>query len=140
MTRERLWSYQHLRREIRQLEDQLAELESRITSPRTPKLSFMPRAKSAGYALEAGMDRYADLVEVYRTKLERLYSERAAIEQAIESLEPIERMVLRARYIEGRTWEDVAERINYSYVQTWRIHARAIEALEKQEEKQNGSN
>ena len=140
MTRERLWSYQHLCREIRQLEDQIAELESRITSPRTPKLSFLPHAKSAGYALEAGMDRYADLIELYKTKLERLYSERAAIEQAIESLEPIERMVLRARYIEGRTWEDVAERINYSYVQTWRIHARAIEALEKQEEKQNDSN
>lgn len=133
MTRERLWSYQHLRREIRQLEDQLAELESRITSPRTPKLSFLPRAKGNGYALEAGMDRYADLVEIYRTKLERLYSERAAIEQAIESLEPIERMVLRARYIEGRTWEDVAERINYSYVQTWRIHARALQKLEDED-------
>ena len=133
MTRERLWSYQHLRREIRQLEDQLAELESRITSPRTPKLSFLPRAKGTGYALEAGMDRYADLIEIYKTKLERLYSERAAIEQAIESLEPIERMVLRARYIEGRTWEDVAERINYSYVQTWRIHARALQKLEDED-------
>ena len=133
MTRERLWSYQHLCREIRQLEDQLAELESRITSPRTPKLSFMPRAKSAGYALETGMDRYADLVEIYKTKLELMYSERAAIEQAIESLEPIERMVLRARYIEGRTWEDVAGRINYSYVQTWRIHARALQKLEDED-------
>ena len=140
MTRDRLNSYRHLCREIKQLEDQLAELESRITSPRTPKLSFMPHAKGNGYALEAGMDLYADLVEIYKMKLERLYSERAAIEQAIESLEPIERMVLRARYIEGLSWEWVAERINYSYVQTWRIHARAIEALEKQEEKQNGSN
>lgn len=133
MTRERLWSYQHLCREIRQLEDQLAELESRITSPRTPKLSFLPHAKGNGYALESGMDRYADLVEVYKTKLELMYSERAAIEQASESLEPIERMVLRARYIEGRTWEDVAERINYSYAQTWRIHARALQKLEDED-------
>lgn len=141
MTRDRLKNYLNLRREIRQIEERLEELETRVLSPRTPKLSLTPKAHGqGGYSLEADMDKHADLMTLYADKLAQLYAEQYAIEQAVDKLDTVERIVIRARYIEGLTWEAVALRVNYSYVQTWRIHARAIEALEKQEEKQNGSN
>lgn len=42
---------------------------------------------------------------------------------------PNEKLVLRLRYIEFLTWEQVAERMTYSVKQVFRIHGEAIKNL-----------
>ena len=59
-------------------------------------------------------------------KLADLIEGQLRIEKAIESLEPIERELLRLRYIDGAEWIDVAAEIHYEWTQTHRIHARAL--------------
>ena len=57
--------------------------------------------------------------------------ELTAIESAVDGLEdPTDRMVLRLRYIEGKSWIQVSHAIYYSRSQTMRIHARALARLE----------
>ena len=40
-----------------------------------------------------------------------------------------ERLLLRLRYIEFNTWEQIAEKMNYSTMQVWRIHGSALKSL-----------
>jgi hypothetical protein len=44
----------------------------------------------------------------------------------LEGLTPVERELMRLRYIDGAEWLDVAETIHYEWSQTHRIHARAL--------------
>ena len=67
-----------------------------------------------------------ELTEVYSEKIESINARLKLIEDAIDSLEPTERRLIRARYIEGLEWHQVAVRISYSWQQTHRIHARAL--------------
>lgn len=67
-----------------------------------------------------------ELTEIYDEKIANLKARLKRIEDAIEELEPTERRLMRARYIEGLEWHQVAVRISYSWQQTHRIHARAL--------------
>lgn len=69
------------------------------------------------------------LRECYARKLEELVAAQLSIERAIETLEPVERELVRLRYIDGLDWHVVANRIHYGWSQTHRIHARALEKL-----------
>lgn len=56
----------------------------------------------------------------------------AVIESAIAGLaDPTEQLLLRQRYIEGWSWTKVCFNIHYSKTQAQRIHARALEHLDK---------
>lgn len=67
-----------------------------------------------------------ELTEIYGEKIENLKTRLKRIEDAIAELEPVERRLMRLRYIDGLEWHQVAVRISYSWQQTHRIHARAL--------------
>ena len=134
MTKERLRNYLDLKREQAQLQQQLETIEAALYSPKTQRLTGMPSAPSHGNAVENMADKHLELQDRYRAKLAELAAEQLAIEQAIETLEPTDRMLLRYRYIEGLPWEEVCVRMSYSWRQTHRLHSKALEALRKQEE------
>lgn len=135
MTKERLRRYQAIKREIEQIQDKIADVEAALYSPKIPKMSGMPTAPSTqpGSALETLAIHHIELQGIYQTRLAELLDEQLAVEQAIEALEPTERMLMRYRYLDGLTWEEVCVQINYCWVQTHRIHARALEKLRKEE-------
>lgn len=134
MTKERLRNYLDLKREQVQLRQQLETVEAALYSPKTQRLTGMPAAPSCGNVVENMADKHLELQERYRAKLAELAAELLDIEQAIETLEPTDRLLLRFRYIEGLPWEEVCVRMNYSWRQTHRLHSKALEALREQEE------
>lgn len=141
MTKERLRRYQAIKRESDQIKDKIAEVEAALYAPKIPKMSGMPATPSSrqGSALEALAIHHIELQGLYRTRLAELATEQLEIEKAIESLEPTERSLMRFRYIDGLTWEEVCVRINYGWVQTHRIHGRALAKLRSPEEvEENG--
>lgn len=71
----------------------------------------------------------AELLARYEALLSDLAAEQLAIEQAIESLEPTARMLMRYRYIDGRKWEEICLLMSYSWRQVHRLHAAALEEL-----------
>ena len=105
MTKERLKQYRVIGQEREQIRSKIETLEAQ----------HLPALK-----------RY------YEGKLTELAQEQLAIEQAIDSLGPVERMLMRYYYIDGLTWEEVSERICYSWAQTHRLHTAAIEQIEDQ--------
>lgn len=70
-----------------------------------------------------------DLAALYRKKRQALAEQLQAIEEALETLGPTERTLMRLRYIEGLSWQAVSLRIHYSWKQTHRIHKNALRKL-----------
>lgn len=101
MTKKRLRAFRELKKEQKQLEDLLAHGET------------------------------AALRQCYQAKLARVEQEQLAIEQAIDSLDTVQRTLMRHYYIEGLTWEEVCVKASYSWRQTHRIHAKALDQLEE---------
>ena len=110
-----LKQYPYIRAELKQLEDEIAELRSAIESPPKTILDGMPKAKARNKDKMADLiAKLADLQTAYETKWDRLIELRREIETAIETLEPQDRLLMRYRYIEGMTWPRVTEKI-YGY-------------------------
>lgn len=135
MTKERLRNYQNIKREREQLEEKLAQIEAALYSPKIPQLTSVPASGSpTGSGMEALADKHMELQQRYEAKLVELATEQLEIERAIETLDPTARMLLRYRYIDGLTWEEVCVRLCYSWRQTHRLHSQALEKLKREEE------
>lgn len=77
-------------------------------------------------------DRLAILETEIDNQIDNLVSVKAEILRAINKLDDGRfRDVLRLRYLESRTFEQIAVEINYSYKQTCRIHGRALLKIEE---------
>lgn len=129
MTKERLKNYANLKEEREQLRRQLDELEATLYYPRIQRLSDMPSVPSKENTLELMVSRHLELQSKYEAKIAEMTAEMLLIEDAIEKLEPTARMLLRYRYLDGLKWEEVCVRMNYSWMQTHRIHANALDQL-----------
>lgn len=131
MTKERLRHYRAIKREADQIAGQLEAVEARLYGPRGQRLTGMPSAPSpdAGAATEALMDQHAQLMQRYREQLAQLEAEQLAVEEAIRSLPPASRTLMRYRYIDGLKWEEVCVQMHYSWTQTHEMHGRALAML-----------
>ena len=134
MTKERLRGCVTLRREAEQLKERLDEIEAIMHAPRNQRLTGMPSGGGdGGSAAEAMVIQHLALMDRYRAKLAALAAEQLAVEQAIDTLEQRERVLMRYRYIQGLTWEEICVAMHYSWRQVHRIHASALQQLAEKE-------
>jgi RNA polymerase sigma factor (sigma-70 family) len=62
--------------------------------------------------------------------IDRLVAIRDGIKTIIEEVEDDrERLLLQYRYLDGRTFEEIAVQMNYSWRQIHRLHSRALTNL-----------
>ena len=125
----RLHGYIDRKYELQQLEQQLKQLEVTMTSPRNQAMDGMPHGSGGGDPMASLVAELVGLQDKYKVKMQQLLAAQAEVEDTIEGLEPVERQVMRHRYIEGLPWETVCVVLNYSWRQTHRIHSRALNKL-----------
>ena len=131
MTKDRLRNYASLKEECEQLRRQLEELEATLYYPKIQRLNGMPSAPSKENAMELMIARHVEMQKKYEAKIAEMTAEMLQIEAAIETLDPTARMLLRYRYMDGLKWEEVCVKMNYSWMQTHRIHANALNQLKE---------
>lgn len=129
MTRDRLRQYTDLIAELESLRDTMAELEGRIYAPAIGKTDGMPRGGDTESGVERGALAHAALAEQLRELEDQISREALAIEKAIESLPSFERHIMRLHYIDGMTWERVAEIKHYSARHIRRIHEDILSSM-----------
>lgn len=135
MTKEELKQYLHIKRERQQIAVLIMELEAAMAAPATQKLTGMPRNPSGPKSsVETMVERHTALLEQYREKLEQLDEAQAKIEAAIETLDSVERTLMRHRYIEGMKWEEICVEMSYCWRNVHNIHAAALQKLKKNKE------
>lgn len=115
--------------DIKAERDQIQELRDALLDPKGTNLDAMPRSSGPGNPVEAARKQREDLARQYDLKDQELAAEQAYIEAMIEGLAPIERLLMRHRYIDGLTWEKVCVAINYGWTQTHYMHGRILDKL-----------
>ncbi len=86
-------------------------------------LDGLPKAQNKpNYALENLIDKYNELLNILAKEQQKINN---TIEQ-LGKLEPIYRIILHKRYIEGKNFETIATEINYDYYNTCKLHGKAL--------------
>ena len=111
MIKEQLQQYRAIKKEHHQIEQRLRQLERR---PKSDQQVLQP------------------LRECYEKQLADLVAIELNVEHVIAMLTPLERQLVRLRYIDGLPWYRVAGKIQYSEAQAKRIGKRVLRKLEKQ--------
>lgn len=90
----------------------------------------MPRGSSQTDLSDYVAEIDAAIEDLKEERLEKIKIYRG-IEMRIRCMkDEDEQEVLRMRYIKGMKWEDIAEKMNYSYSGTLKLHGRALTDIE----------
>ncbi|SET55905.1 RNA polymerase sigma factor, sigma-70 family [Natronincola peptidivorans] len=129
MTKKDLQEYYWLQRNIQKLEDKLLELETKATKITT---YITDEPKSTNNNSDKISNVVMKIIEVQQRinkQLEKSYEILRKIEEAIEILPERERYLIRLRYIDCKSWEQIAVDMNYSWQHIHKIHSDALKLL-----------
>ena len=130
MTKDDLKEYTSIKKELKQIQFKLKELEERKTSIKSMIISDMNvQTSHNNNSIEDLLIKIEECIEEYNKKEIELYNKQLEIENCINSLEPTERIIARSRYIEGKTFEQIAVDLNYSWRHTIRIHGKILQKI-----------
>lgn len=110
----------------------IKELEQlRLISTSVPSTDFSKERVQGGQLpgdkIANIVGKIVDLEKQISAEIDDFIDLKKEIHDAIDAVKnPKERLVLRYRYIEFLTWEQTAERMNYSIMQVHRIHSNAL--------------
>lgn len=122
--------YRDAQRTMRRLLEELAQLRAEAASV-SAALSGMPSGGGDGQAIPRAVER----IEAAESRLAFAYgtalAERCRVKDAIDTVpDPLRRDILIRRYILGQRWERIAADNDLVMRQVFRLHHRAVEALD----------
>lgn len=121
-----LLKYREAEMEATRLEGEITRWYSR-SEKMTTMVKLVPGGSSGGRSIETAVEAIDDLAGQLGAQREKLVSMRKAIGAAIEDVDDEKlRKVLRLKYIEGMTWERVAESMDMSVRGVTKMHGRAL--------------
>lgn len=124
-----LLEYRKLDQDIERDMEELQRWKSRAEKI-TSSVSDMPKGGNQGDRLQLAADRICELEERLNGKIDAAVKRRKEMEAAIATVEDRTlQLLLRYRYIDGMTWEQIALRLNYSYMHVCRLHGQALSQI-----------
>ena len=131
MTKQELNKYTETKREIEIIEDKIEYLKEKKTSIKSMVITDMPRgSNSENDRLGILLGEIEELINIYNEKQIRLIKQQIEIEEAISILDdPIDRNIMRLRYLEGMKWEKICVEVNYRWAQVHRHHKSILEKI-----------
>lgn len=104
----------------------LGELSTKTTQTLTPD-----RVKgNSENRLESSVSKIVDIEREIGASLDKLERTRLQVESVINSVPNVnQRNVLRLRYISGKTWEQIAVDLDFSYQWVCELHGRALQNI-----------
>lgn len=126
---EYLSRYRKLGKRIEQLSTERAMWLSRACKT-TQTISDMPKAKNGAQGDSGEIAQYIEIGEEITRELRNLHRLRREIRAVITTLEDdILQTLMMYRYISGMTFEQIAVKMNYSYVHVCRLHGQALSKI-----------
>lgn len=112
MTIQELSKYHDLKTEIKQLEENIKELEMTVSSPKITGMPISKNGSSNNPTERIGL-KLVQLRNKLIFKREELLDEISKIEDFLTSIDDAEiRIIIRKRFLEGKTWNIVSNEIN----------------------------
>ena len=118
-----------IRKEIDEIEQRIKEVRASYMAPRAIQYNDMPKAHNT-----SDLSDYYARVEIYVDMLldreRELIGVNADIMMTVGRIaDPDERRVLMLRYIDQKTWKDIAKAIPCSERSVYYLHGRALKSL-----------
>ncbi|MDD7042375.1 MAG: hypothetical protein PUI40_10545 [Oscillospiraceae bacterium] len=124
--KEFLSRYLEILAEEKDIREEIAYWESKAQKV-TASWSAVPSGGKGSDKVQMGAIKIAELRESLMDKINHLVAVRIEIERAIGTVQDdTQRRLLRRKYINGLTLEQIAVEMHYSYVHTCRIHGYAL--------------
>ena len=124
--KEFLSRYLEILAEEKDIREEIAYWESKAQKV-TSSWSAVPSGGKGSDKVQMGAIKIAELRESLIDKINQLATVRIEIERAIGTVQDdTQRRLLRRKYINGLTLEQIAVEMHYSYVHTCRIHGYAL--------------
>jgi RinA family phage transcriptional activator len=122
--------YINLDREIERKLEEVARLRSKLARV-TEVFTAEPKGGGSIYGKTGEiLAKIVDLEKEIDADVDRLIEVRDSIKSIIEAVEDDrERLLLQYRYLDGRTFEEIAVQMHYSWRQIHRLHSRALTNL-----------
>lgn len=124
-----LSQYKYLDREIDRKQRHIEEMRARLERT-TPSLSLAPLGAGAGDKMAGGVAKILDWEKEVAEDIDRLVDLKREIEGKIDKVDkPNLREILKCRYLDCMTWEEVAAKTKYDCRWVHRLHRRALEQI-----------
>ena len=96
----------------------------------TPTLSQAPGGGGSGSPIEQPMDKVLEIDEEINREIDTLQTVRQEIRVALNQLEDENlKLLMEYRYIDGLTWEQIAEKMDYSRQWATSLHGMALQKI-----------
>ena len=117
MTKEELKKFIENKREIEIIKDKLEYLKEKKTSIKSLVIEYMPKdGNGDNDRIGDLLGEIEELINIYIEKELKLIKQQIQIEKVIEKLDdPIDRNIIRLKYLNGHTWEKICVILNYSW-------------------------
>lgn len=130
MTKEELLKYRGLKKEVEELKERIEMLKEKKTSIKSQIISDMPVGSGKSIDIETLMVMIENAIEELARKEKDSIDAMLEIEECIDGLEdPFERYILRTRYIDCKSWEEICVLTNYSWRQIHRLHSNILKKI-----------
>lgn len=127
--KKKLHRYCALDAERKQILRELERVAMLMGAPKVASTNSGPRSPGIGNPVHDAVARKTELESQYYRKVAQMMDAQKEIEALIDCLEPVERQIMRYRYLDGLAWEEVCVKIGYSWRQTHRTHSRALDTI-----------
>lgn len=130
MTKDELKEYNILKIEVEQLEERIVFWKERTTSIKSQIISDMPQGGGEGNkGLLDILVNIEEAIEKYSKKIIKLIVKTYDIEETIDSLDTVERVLMRYRYMDNLKMYEIARKLNYSERTVNSIHSEALQKI-----------
>ncbi|HPD89025.1 MAG TPA: hypothetical protein PLU75_06090 [Oscillospiraceae bacterium] len=124
-----LEQYRDIEAEIQRQKDEYNRVMTAATRI-TPVLNGMPRGGNGEDRIGSAAERLVDIEKRIANEVRRLCRVRERLLRMVNSVEESRlRLILNLRYIDGIPLIKVADKVNYSYMQTRRLLYQALEKI-----------
>lgn len=127
--KKRLYRYSDLKLEHEQLKERIDSLREQLTSIRSQTFDDVVACSGNSDKIGDMISTLSNLETLYIRKSNELMKEIIFIERLINQLESRDRILMRKKYIECKTWETVCVEMNYSYRGIQKIHSKILQSL-----------
>lgn len=130
MTKEELKKYTTLKTELKLIKQQIEKLQHDKYNFKAVSYSDMPKGNNSNYdKIGEAIVKLESKIEEYCIKYEQSLEELDKIEKVINSLNGMERLIMRYRYIDNMKWEKICILTQYSWRQVHNIHSRILKKI-----------
>lgn len=131
LTIEELRNLRDLHSQINSLKGRIERLRGLLSSPASVQFSHAPRGSGThSDPVGNGVVKLAEMEEELQQRIVELEEKIRHIEGEINALPPRERAVIRARYVDGLSWEKVSKTVNYCREHCLKINHDVLDVLE----------